>query len=571
LSEEQKILAAGGVLIDYALAVWKRLCRHDKVPKTWNALKTILREYFVPEYYANHLLAKLQSLKQGSNTVETYYLDLQILMLQCGLIECEDAIENRFLRGLNKEIYDILVHETYTSLTQLLKLACTAENEILLALHTCNEEVLSAEEIPFVPVYGFNNLQEIGPISNSGDELPCASMDNQEDKLLLPSFPKEAHIGNVWSVSDTRGECHQDQTQLSTYHATREHQIVEIIADLPLLHGDLFVDPCDKEELCDHTSLKSTTQLVHGHVQSDLNDEHVAFPHVRCVNNENEELKLISCLNTLGYIEFDILCNLDCLEKKLFQNCISPCFDHCSFYGIGKYNTRGEYMVRRVYIYLDLKPPLRVPQSDQQMTCIETTYTISSFFAIDNMLQVNFQEGEQILLPCILLEVSGLYLKELEKTPLLNNTRNAKPRTVCSQEGENDEDITSMDTTILVPSCPKVNQLHIKIKFDTFEQLMLHDDFCAFSFSELLDWIKPCVEITWKIWRTKEIDWGPSPSLPNVLHQATTSLLVQGKEESKSNTFWILDSDWRTEPSCNGCHDFIRTPIGEFLDFTESL
>jgi hypothetical protein len=125
-----------------------------------------------------------------------------------------------------------------------------------------------------------------------------------------------------------------------------------------------------------------------------------------------------------------------------------------------------------------------------------------------------------------------------------------------------DEDITSMDMTILVPSCPKVNQLYIKIKFDTFEQLMLHYDFVAFSFSELLDWIKPCVEITWKIWRIKEIDWGPSPSLPNVLHQATMSLLVQAKEESKSNTFWILDSDCRTEPSCNGCHDFIRTPIG---------
>jgi hypothetical protein len=69
---------------------------------------------------------------------------------------------------------------------------------------------------------------------------------------------------------------------------------------------------------------------------------------------------------------------------------------------------------------------------------------------------------------------------------------------VCSQEGENDEDITSMDTTILVPSYPKVNQLYIKIKFDTFEQLMLHYDFYAFLFSELLDWIKPCVEITWK-------------------------------------------------------------------------
>jgi hypothetical protein len=43
------------------------------------------------------------------------------------------------------------------------------------------------------------------------------------------------------------------------------------------------------------------------------------------------------------------------------------------------------------------------------------------------MLQANFIKGEQILLPCILLGVSGLYLKELEKTPLLNNTHNAKP------------------------------------------------------------------------------------------------------------------------------------------------
>jgi hypothetical protein len=67
-------------------------------------------------------------------------------------------LKNRFLRGLNKKIYNILVHETYTFFPQLLKLACTAENEILLALHTCNGEVLSAEELPFVPMYGSNNL-----------------------------------------------------------------------------------------------------------------------------------------------------------------------------------------------------------------------------------------------------------------------------------------------------------------------------------------------------------------------------------------------------------------------------
>jgi hypothetical protein len=64
---------------------------------------------------------------------------------------------------------------------------------------------------------------------------------------------------------------------VSAIKIKREQQIVEITADLPLLYGDLLVDPYDKEKLCDHTSLKSTTQLVHGHVQSDLNDKHVVF------------------------------------------------------------------------------------------------------------------------------------------------------------------------------------------------------------------------------------------------------------------------------------------------------
>ena len=64
------------------------------------------------------------------------------------------------------------------------------------------------------------------------------------------------------------------------------------------------------------------------------------------------------------------------------------------------------------------------------------------------------------------------------------------------------------------------------IVFDTFAELMLHHDVCSLSFSE----IHTCC--------TKEVDWGPSTSIPNVLHQDTTSLLAQGKKEIKSNTFW---------------------------------
>ena len=112
----------------------------------------------------------------------------------------------------------------------------------------------------------------------------------------------------------------------------------------------------------------------------------------------------------------------------------------------------------------------------------------------------------------------------------------SKSRTTCSQEGENDEDITCSDTTTLATFDSQVKQSFTMIVFDTFDELMLHHDVCSLSFLEIHTWIKKSVKDTWKAWRTKEVDWGPSTSIPNVLHQNTTSLLAQGK--IKSNTFW---------------------------------
>ena len=84
----------------------------------------------------------------------------------------------------------------------------------------------------------------------------------------------------------------------------------------------------------------------------------------------------------------------------------------------------------------------------------------------------------------------------------------------------------------------QVKQSFTMIVFDTFDELMLHHDVCSLSFSEIHTWIKKSVKDTWKAWRTKEVDWGPSTSIPNVLHLDTTSLLAQEKKEIKSNTFW---------------------------------
>ena len=75
-------------------------------------------------------LNELQRLKQGSNSVEDYYQELQTGLVRCGLVETEDAMMARFLGGLNRDIQDILDNKEYNSITRLFHFACKAEREV---------------------------------------------------------------------------------------------------------------------------------------------------------------------------------------------------------------------------------------------------------------------------------------------------------------------------------------------------------------------------------------------------------------------------------------------------------
>jgi hypothetical protein len=59
-------------------------------------------------------------------------------------------------------------------------------------------------------------------------------------------------------------------------------------------------------------------------------------------------------------------------------------------------------------------------------------------------------------------------------------------RTTQMQEGENDEDITNMDTPKLVAYNSKVKLLFSIIILYTCDEWMLHHDMCSMSFTEVL-------------------------------------------------------------------------------------
>ena len=105
---------------------------------------------------------------------------------------------------------------------------------------------------------------------------------------------------------------------------------------------DLLDILCDKDGLHDHehesTEPPTCAELKHAnHIDSGMN-----------------ELKIFSSLKTLGYIEFDVLCNLSDLEEQLFEHAeLTWCSRH-TYHAIGKYDNNGKYLIHRVYICANL-------------------------------------------------------------------------------------------------------------------------------------------------------------------------------------------------------------------------
>jgi hypothetical protein len=113
------IYIASHALTEYALFEWRHIYRHNNIPQYWRGFKLLFREAFIPTYYVDHLLAKLDNLKQGSSTVNKYYHEFKICVLFDSLDECKKDVMSRFMKGLNYEIQTMLIHETYSHIGHL--------------------------------------------------------------------------------------------------------------------------------------------------------------------------------------------------------------------------------------------------------------------------------------------------------------------------------------------------------------------------------------------------------------------------------------------------------------------
>ncbi|XP_071901000.1 uncharacterized protein [Coffea arabica] len=134
-SEEQKVKLTAVEFTDYASIWWDqlRLSRRrnrERAVETWDEMRSLMRKRFVPSYYSRDLHRRLQSLTQGSLSVENYYKEMEMAIMKADLREDGEATMARFLHGLSPEIAEGVELQHYLDMNEMLEKAVTVERRL---------------------------------------------------------------------------------------------------------------------------------------------------------------------------------------------------------------------------------------------------------------------------------------------------------------------------------------------------------------------------------------------------------------------------------------------------------
>jgi hypothetical protein len=92
-------------------------------------MKRVMRRRFIPSSYRRDLLNRLQTLKQGSKSVDEYFKEMELLLIP-DIREDEESRMVRFLHGLNDDISSFVEMFPYQTLQDLVDQAMRTERKI---------------------------------------------------------------------------------------------------------------------------------------------------------------------------------------------------------------------------------------------------------------------------------------------------------------------------------------------------------------------------------------------------------------------------------------------------------
>ena len=93
-------------------------------------MKAVMRRRFVPSHYYRDLYQKLQSLTQGSKSVEYYHKEMEVAMIRANVEEDREGTMARFLNGLNCEIENVVELQRYVELEDMVHTEMKVEQQL---------------------------------------------------------------------------------------------------------------------------------------------------------------------------------------------------------------------------------------------------------------------------------------------------------------------------------------------------------------------------------------------------------------------------------------------------------
>ena len=133
-TDAKKVKLAAIEFTDYAMAWWDKLGINrrnngERPVATWREMKTLMRRRFIPNHYYRELYQKLQTLEQGSKSVDEYFKEMELALIRANVQEDREATMARFLNGLKKEIADVVELQHYVELEDMVHMAIKVEKQ----------------------------------------------------------------------------------------------------------------------------------------------------------------------------------------------------------------------------------------------------------------------------------------------------------------------------------------------------------------------------------------------------------------------------------------------------------
>ena len=238
-----------------------------------------------------------------------------------------------------------------------------------------------------------NLLQEDG-----NNSIGCIEQFEQLQPLLkckkndcaAPTTSEEGKQSNTLDAEHNACEYVSNTLQLPAVDASLLHFLVQLPAECGLSQIEHLSH--DHKKLLENISCIPQMHIRHEHLKSVWNDVHVFSTHVHCISSKKEELKLLSSFNTLGYIEFEVPCNLNCLKENLHFGFELLSLHHCSLHAIGEYDWKGEYLVHKIYICSRMKHSMGLQGHDETMGCTNANDDLYNFSSFDLMQKIKPQK-----------------------------------------------------------------------------------------------------------------------------------------------------------------------------------